>query len=261
MTASVQFICRLCKSHNVFVPVTPGKLSFSSNLMAECSMTGMHQTSMRCTAQRLQHSFDSTIVVMTVEHHKRPLGQLNSADAVEREPHGASYAALVAEADELLKQVQSTRPAQQDTQRQREEEERARKRLAAKQNQLTVVRVRVRPASLFVSTLQTSRSSDMTLLTQVAGRTFGVPAQLAERIAVYTDNETKQQQLDRQCQAYKLQRRLQERGQASLTAHIDHVLLNKAAIVIPAAPDIGRPGNLICNIAVKLAYTATDCAP
>lgn len=82
---------------------------------------------------------------------------------------------------------------------------------------------------------------------QVAGRTFGVPAQLAERIAVYTDNVTKQQQLDRQCQAYKQQRRLKGQGQALCTEHIDHVLLNKAAIVIPAVPAGGLQGECLLS--------------
>lgn len=76
----------------------------------------------------------------------------------------------------------------------------------------------------------------------MAGRTFGVPAQLAGRIAVYTDNDTKQLQLDRQCQAYKHQRRLKQRGLAQHTQHIDHVLLNKAAIVLPAVPAISLQG-------------------
>ena len=72
---------------------------------------------------------------------------------------------------------------------------------------------------------------------QVAGKSFGVPAALARRIAVYSDNATKQLQLDRQCRAYQKQRQLR----ASRTAEdIDHVLLNKAAIVLPAIPLTGR---------------------
>lgn len=74
-------------------------------------------------------------------------------------------------------------------------------------------------------------------MAQVAGKTFGVPAALARRIAVYSDNATKQLQLDRQCRAYQKQRQLR----ASRTAEdIDHVLLNKAAIVLPAIPLTGR---------------------
>lgn len=59
---------------------------------------------------------------------------------------------------------------------------------------------------------------------------------------MYTENETKKQQLDRQCLAYKQQRHLKERGQAQCAEHIDHVLLNKAAIVIPAVPLGGLEG-------------------
>lgn len=72
---------------------------------------------------------------------------------------------------------------------------------------------------------------------QVAGKTFGVPAALAQRIAVYSDNATKQLQLDRQCRAYEKQRRLKVSGPAE---DIDHVLLNKAAIVLPAVPLTGN---------------------
>lgn len=75
-----------------------------------------------------------------------------------------------------------------------------------------------------------------TLLAQVAGKTFGVPAALARRIAVYSDNATKQLQLDRQCRAYEKQRRLRVLRPAE---DIDHVLLNKAAIVLPSIPLTG----------------------
>ena len=101
---------------------------------------------------------------------------------------------------------------------------------------------------------------------QVAGRTFGVPVHLAERIAVYTDNETKQQQLDRQCQAYRQQRRLKEQGRALCAEHIDHVLLNKAAIVIPAVPVDSLPGNqpdylqqVQASVAYNLLVTIVMC--
>jgi len=69
----------------------------------------------------------------------------------------------------------------------------------------------------------------------VAGRTFGVPAQLAERIAMYTDNATKQLQLDRQCNAYKQQRRLRSQQLEQHSQKVDHVLLNKTAILLPAS--------------------------
>ena len=74
------------------------------------------------------------------------------------------------------------------------------------------------------------------ILPQVAGKTLGVPAALAQRIAVYSDNATKQLQLDRQCQVYEKQRRLRAGMPAQ---HIDHVLLNKAAIILPATPLTG----------------------
>ncbi|KAL0028705.1 hypothetical protein WJX79_000986 [Trebouxia sp. C0005] len=70
---------------------------------------------------------------------------------------------------------------------------------------------------------------------RVAGRTFGVPAQLAERIAMYTDNATKQLQLDRQCNAYKQQRCLRSQQLEQDSQKVDHVLLNKTAILLPAS--------------------------
>jgi hypothetical protein len=69
----------------------------------------------------------------------------------------------------------------------------------------------------------------------VAGRTFGVPAELAKRISMYTDNATKQLQLDRQCTAYKQQRRLRSQQLAQHSQKVDHVLLNKTAILLPAS--------------------------
>ena len=82
----------------------------------------------------------------------------------------------------------------------------------------------------------TTQKHSCTSLAQVAGKTFGVPAALARRIAVYSDNATKQLQLDRQCRAYEKQRRLRVSRPAE---DIDHVLLNKAAIVLPAMPLTG----------------------
>lgn len=74
----------------------------------------------------------------------------------------------------------------------------------------------------------------------MAGRTFGVPAQLAERIALYSDNATKQLQLDRQCHAYRQQRRCKSQELEQQSDEVDHVLLNKTAIVLPASPLTGE---------------------
>jgi len=106
---------------------------------------------------------------------------------------------------------------------------------------------------------------------QVAGRTFGVPAQLAERIAMYTDNATKQLQLDRQCNAYKQQRRLRTQHLEQHSQKVDHVLLNKTAILLPASMLEGThikmvsvrhpatPLKMLCltseTIAIVLLYT------
>lgn len=76
-------------------------------------------------------------------------------------------------------------------------------------------------------------------MAQVAGKTFGVPAALAERIAVYSDNAAKQLQLDRQCQAHQRQRRIRTQQLEHHASDIDHVLLNKTAIVLPAVPLTG----------------------
>ncbi len=52
---------------------------------------------------------------------------------------------------------------------------------------------------------------------------------------MYTDNATKQLQLDRQCTAYKQQRRLRSQQLAQHSQKVDHVLLNKTAILLPAS--------------------------
>lgn len=62
-----------------------------------------------------------------------------------------------------------------------------------------------------------------------------MPAELAKRISMYTDNATKQLQLDRQCTAYKQQRRLRSQQLAQHSQKVDHVLLNKTAILLPAS--------------------------
>lgn len=52
---------------------------------------------------------------------------------------------------------------------------------------------------------------------------------------MYTDNATKQLQLDRQCNAYKQQRRLRSQQHEQHSQKVDHVLLNKTAILLPAS--------------------------
>ncbi len=52
---------------------------------------------------------------------------------------------------------------------------------------------------------------------------------------MYTDNATKQLQLDRQCNAYKQQRRLRSQQLEQHSQKVDHVLLNKTAILLPAS--------------------------
>ncbi|KAL0037793.1 hypothetical protein WJX77_012221 [Trebouxia sp. C0004] len=141
-----------------------------------------------------------------------------------------SYEALLAEANALLHMVSSLQPAEAaeshgdclDTAKA------VKQRTPAALQKLAVVRVRV------------------------AGRTFGVPAQLAERIAMYTDNATKQLQLDRQCNAYKQQRRLRTEQLEQHSQKVDHVLLNKTAILLPAGMLEGK------NISPLLLATARE---
>ncbi|DBA74716.1 TPA: hypothetical protein ACH3X2_009378 [Trebouxia sp. C0005] len=124
-----------------------------------------------------------------------------------------SHEALLAEANALLDKVNSLQPAEAaESQGDCLDKAKAVKvKTPAAHNKLAVVRVRV------------------------AGRTFGVPAQLAERIAMYTDNATKQLQLDRQCNAYKQQRCLRSQQLEQDSQKVDHVLLNKTAILLPAS--------------------------
>ena len=94
-------------------------------------------------------------------------------------------------------------------------------------------------------------------MSQVAGKTFGVPAALAHRIAVYSDNATKQLQLDRQCQAYQRQRRIRTQQLEHRAQDIDHVLLNKTAIVLPAVPLTGL--SLVQNSLMWHTMLARTC--
>lgn len=94
--------------------------------------------------------------------------------------------------------------------------------------------------SWWLAVLTLSINPASTTLLQVAGKTFGVPTQLAQRIAVYSDNATKQLQLERQCRAYRQQRRLRSQHLENHSQEVDHVLLNKTAIVLPASPLEGR---------------------
>lgn len=204
---------------------------------------------------------------MDDEHGRKPLGQHNRVDAHSQPALASGYAELVAEANELLELVQNIRPAQSEVKQRKLDEEKAQRKLAPKTTQLTVVRVKVWFTLTGLSWNDSARPAHCTCAAQVAGRTFGVPVQLAERIAVYTENETKQQQLDRQCQAYRQQRRLKEQGRALCTEHIDHVLLNKAAIVIPAVPVDNLPGNqpdylqasIACNLLVYHCHVQCHC--
>ena len=91
---------------------------------------------------------------------------------------------------------------------------------------------------LFISVCR-KFAGDLWLL-QVAERTFGVPAPLANRIAAYSDNESKQLQLDRRCNAIKRQRRLGAHHKNIRRTTLDYVLLNKAAIVLPPCTSIGK---------------------
>ena len=87
---------------------------------------------------------------MVADDDRKPLRQHNGTAASLQK---ATYAELLAEADELLKQVQNIRPAQQDSQQRKVDEEKAKRKLAAKQNQLAVVRVRVRPSTAVPTSL------------------------------------------------------------------------------------------------------------
>lgn len=94
-----------------------------------------------------------------------------------------------------------------------------------------------------------------------------MPAALARRIAVYTDDETRRLQLDRYCNRVQEQRRSQERRCSKGTQGVDFIELNKGAIVSPASlsPDHGNslegkqtPGFVPCN---KLVCRAPAVKP
>ena len=62
-----------------------------------------------------------------------------------------------------------------------------------------------------------------------------MPAHLAQRIAVYSDNVIRQLQLDRHCERLESQRRLKARQAGTHNQDTDFVWLNKTAAVLPAA--------------------------
>lgn len=187
---------------------------------------------------------------------RQPLTQCNQAPTVPTENGTASrYEELMAEAEALLDKVKAVQPVGANEHKQRNTALASKQQRAAFRNKLAIVRVRVSSLSSYAPAFSVLLATEKQmphcantpcktlLLTaaslfppQVAGKTIGVPAALAQRIAVYSDNATKQLQLDRQCRAYEKQRHLRTTMPAQ---HIDHVLLNKAAIILPAKPLTG----------------------
>lgn len=69
----------------------------------------------------------------------------------------------------------------------------------------------------------------------MADNVFGVPGPLAQRIAEYSDNATKQSQLNRYCERVQEQRLLKARQHNRQSQYTDFVLLNKTAAVLPTS--------------------------
>ena len=78
---------------------------------------------------------------------------------------------------------------------------------------------------------------------------IGVPAPLAQRIAEFSDNATKQSQLDRHCDSLIKQRCLGAKRHNMQSRGTDFVLLNKAAAVLPVALLTGTGASIKSELA------------